>query len=104
MNTIRFFISKNCLEDYGPMCVGHRSAGAEGLELQMFLADIGNGRKSWYGSLQNMNDGKKHYIKGWSGLVADLQKIVTPSVQLKVLNALLPIKDRYLADILKGNL
>jgi hypothetical protein len=69
----------------------------------MFLIDIGNGQRSWFGSLQNVNCEKKHYFKGWCGLVADLQKILTPSAQLKVLNALLPMKDRYMADIIKGN-
>ena len=103
MNTIRFFINKNCSEEQDPTGLRHRPAGAVELELQMFLVDIGNGRKSWYGSLRNVNDEKKHYIKGWSGLVADLQKILTPSAQLKVLNALLPMKDRYIADLLKGN-
>jgi hypothetical protein len=104
VNTIRFFINKNCWEACDPMVLEHKPAGAGEFELQMFLVDIGNGRKSWYGRLQNVNDEKKHYIKGWSGLVADLQKILTPSAQLKVLNALLPIKDRYIADILRGNL
>jgi hypothetical protein len=103
VNTIQFFINKNCLEAYDPMGLGHGPAGTDGFELQMALIDLGNGKQEWYGSLQNVNDEKKHYIKGWSGLIADLQKVLTPAVQLKVLNALLPIKDRYVADILRGN-
>jgi len=103
MNTIRFCINRNGREADDPMGTEHRPAGACEFELQMFLVDIGNGRKSWYGSLQNVNDEKKHYIRGWSGLVADLQKVLTPSAQLNVLNALLPMKDRYIAEILRGS-
>ena len=103
MNTIRIFINKNCWEAHDPLGLEPRPAGASEFELQMFLVDIGNGRKSWYGSLQNVHDEKKHYFKGWSGLVADLRKMLTPSAQLQVLNALLPMKDRYIADILRGN-
>lgn len=86
------------------MDIPHRPAGAELFELQMFLVDIGNGQKDWCGRLQNVNDGKKHYVRGWSGLVADLQKILTPSAQLQVLRALLPIKDRDMADMIRGSL
>jgi hypothetical protein len=85
------------------MDIPHRPAGAELFELQMFLVDIGNGQKDWCGRLQNVSDGKKHYVRGWSGLVADLQRILTPSAQLQVLRALLPIKDRYMADMIRGN-
>ena len=101
--TLQFFADKFCLETCNPMDIGHRPVGADLFELQMFLVDLGNGQKAWYGRLQNVNDGEKHYIKGWSGLVADLQKILTPTAQLEVLRTLLPMKDRYMADIIRGN-
>lgn len=104
MNSVQFFADMSCLEVCDPMDIQHRPAGAELFELQMFLVDIGNGQKDWCGRLQNVSDGKNHYIKGWSGLVADLQKILTPPAQLQVLNTLLPMKDRYIAETIRGNL
>ena len=103
MNSVQFFTDRNCLESCDPMDIQHRPAGTDLFELQMFLVDIGNGQKAWCGSLQNVADRKKHYVKGWSGLIADLQKILTPSAQLQVLNMLLPMKDRYMADMIRGN-
>ena len=104
MNSVQFFADMSCLGSCDPMDIQHRPVGADLFELQMFLVDIGNGQKDWCGRLQNVNDGKKHYVRGWSGLVADLQKILTPSAQLQVLRALLPIKDRDMADMIRGNL
>jgi hypothetical protein len=75
------------------MDVLHRPAGADLFELQMFFVDIGNGEKEWCGSLQNVIDGGKRYFKGWSGLVANLQGILTPPAQMEVLKALLPLHD-----------
>jgi hypothetical protein len=89
VNTIQFFTDKNCFGACDPMDVLHRPVGADLFEIQMFLVDIGNGQKAWYGSLQSMNDEKKHYFKGWSGLVANLQGILTPVAQLGVLEAFL---------------
>jgi hypothetical protein len=67
------------------MDVLHRPAGADLFELQMFIVDLGNGQKSWYGSLQNVESGEKHYFKGWSGLAAYLHGILTPNAQLEML-------------------
>src|SRR5688572_22832610 len=97
MNAIHFFTDRNCFPVCDAMDIPHRPVGADLFELQMFLVDIGNGQKAWYGSLQNVNDGEKHYFKGSAGLVEDLQKILTPVAQLKVLGTLLPMKDRYMA-------
>jgi hypothetical protein len=91
MSTLQFFTCTNCLEAYDPVDVRHRPAGTELFALEMFLVDIGNGRNEWYGSLQNINNGEKHYFKGWSGLVANLQGLLTPSVQMEILRAILPL-------------
>ena len=55
--------------------------------------DIGNEKDAWCGSLQNLSDGEKHYFKGRSELVANLQNILTPFAQLEVLKALLPTEE-----------
>lgn len=89
MNAIQFFTDKDCFPTCDPLDVPRRPIGADLFELQMFLADIGNGQKAWYGSLQSMNGGEKHYFKGWSGLVANLQGILTPTAQLEVLKTFL---------------
>ena len=89
MNTLQFFTDKDCFGTCDPMDTPHRPAGADLFELQMFLVDIGNGQKAWYGSLQKVDGGEKHYFKGWSGLAANLQGILTPSAQLEVLKTLL---------------
>ncbi|HEU4745732.1 MAG TPA: hypothetical protein VFS61_10870 [Anaerolineales bacterium] len=88
MNTIQFFTDKECFPACDAMDIPHRPAGADLFELQMFMVDIGNGQKAWYGSLQRMDNGEKHYFKGWSGLAANLQGILTPSAQLEVLKTL----------------
>ena len=88
MNTIQFFTDKDCFGTCDPMDMLHRPAGADLFELQMFLVDIGNGHKAWYGSLQKVDGGEKHYFKGWSGLAANLQGVLTPSAQLEVLKTL----------------
>lgn len=75
------------------MDIGHRLLRTDLFELQMSLIDIGNGQKLWGGTLQNINKGEKRFFKGWSGLVANLQEILTPSAQLEVLKALLRTKD-----------
>lgn len=85
MNTLQFFTDKDCFPTCDPMDVPHRPAGADLFELQMFLVDIGNGQNAWYGRLQKMDNGDKHYFKGWSGLATNLQGILTPSAQLEVL-------------------
>lgn len=89
MNTIQFFTDKDCFGACDPLNVRQRPVGADLFELQMFLVDIGNGRNAWYGSLQNVNDGAKHYFKGWSGLAANLQGILTPPAQLELLQTLM---------------
>ena len=88
MNPLQFFTDKDCFPTCNPLNLLHRPAGADLFELQMFLADIGNGHKAWYGSLQRLDSGEKHYFKGWSGLAANLQGILTPSAQLEVLKTL----------------
>ena len=93
MNTIQFFTDKNCLGACDPMDILHRSVGADLFELQMFLVDIGNGQSELCGRLQNVNNGEKHYFKGWSGLVANLQVFLTPIAQVEVLKALLPLDE-----------
>lgn len=93
MNTLQFFTDKDCFPACDPMDVPHRPAGADLFELQMFIVDIGNGQKAWYGSLQNVESGQKHYFKGWSGLAAQLHGILTPGAQLEVLKAILPPED-----------
>ena len=82
MYTVHFFTDKDCFPTCDPMDVSHRPVGADLFELQMSLVDLGNGQNAWYGSLQNVDDRKKHYFKGWSGLVTNLQGILTPSAQL----------------------
>jgi hypothetical protein len=92
MSTIRFFANKNYAEIDDPMDVGHRSPETDLFELQMGLIDIGNGQAVWGGSLQNVNNGKKRFFKGWLGLVANLQEMLTPSAQFEVLKALMRTK------------
>jgi hypothetical protein len=104
MNAIQFFTDKDCFPTCDPMDVPQRPVGADLFELQMLLVDIGNGHNVWCGRLQNVSDGEKHYFKGWSGLVTNMQNILTPFAQLKVLNVLLPMKDKYIADMIRGNL
>lgn len=92
MNTVRFFTNKNYTEIEDPMDVGRRSTKTDLFELQMSLIDIGNGQAVWGGSLQNVHNGEKRLFKGWSGLAANLQDMLTPSAQLEVLKALLRLK------------
>ena len=89
MNAIRFFTDKDCFPTCDPLDVLHKPVGADLFELQMVLVDIGNGKNAWCGSLQSMNGGEKHYFKGWSGLVNNLQGILTPMAQLDVLKTFL---------------
>jgi hypothetical protein len=93
MNAIRFFANKNYTEIEDAVHIGHRRLRTDLFELQMSLIDIGNGQVLWGGTLQNVNNGEKRFFKGWSGLVANLQEILTPSAQLEVLKALLRTKD-----------
>jgi len=93
MNAIRFFANKDYKETEDPMHLGHKLLGSDLFELQMGLIDIGNGQVLWGGTLQKVNNGEKRFFKGWSGLVAILQEILTPSAQLEVLKALLRTKD-----------
>ena len=93
MNTIRFFADKNYAKIDDPMKVGHAPPGTDLFELQVDLIDIGNGQAVWGGSLQNVNNGEKRFFKGWSGLVGNLQEMLTPSAQLEVLKALMRIKE-----------
>ena len=92
MNAIRFFTNKDYTETDDPMDAGPRSLKTDLFELQMSLIDIGNGQAVWGGSLQNVNNGEKHFFKGWLGLAANLQEMLTPSAQLEVLKALVRIK------------
>lgn len=85
MNTIQFFTNTHGFETHDPMDIEHRPVGADLFELHMFLVDLGNGKNEWCGSLQNVKDGEKHYFKGWSGLIAILDGILTPFAQLQVL-------------------
>ena len=91
MNTVQFFSDKNFPEACNPMDIRHTPAGADVFELQMFLVDIGNGRNAWCGRLQNMNGREKRYFKGWSGLAANLQGLLTPIAQLEVFKVLAPL-------------
>ena len=75
------------------MQLGYKLLGSDLFELQMGVIDIGNGQVLWGGTLQKVNNGEKRFFKGWSGLVANLQEILTPSAQLEVLKALLRTKD-----------
>jgi hypothetical protein len=95
MSTIRFFANKNSSAIVDPIDVGHRPPGRDLFELQMGLIEIGNGQAVWGGSLNNVNNGEKRYFKGWSGLVANLQEILTPLAQLEVLKALMRTKEAY---------
>ena len=88
MNTLQFFTNMNGFERHDPMDIEHRPVGADLFELRMFLVDIGNGQSEWCGSLQNGKNGEIHYFKGWSGLVANLQGILTPMAQLEMLKLL----------------
>ena len=89
MNAVQFFTDKDCFPACDPLDVPRRPIGADLFELQMVLVDIGNGQNAWYGSLKNMDVGEKHYFRGWSGLVANLQEILTPLAQLEVLKRFL---------------
>ena len=89
MSTIQFFTDRNCQESCDLIDGRQDPLGATPFELRMFLVDIGVGRSAWYGSLQNLNEGKKHYFRGWSGLMTTLQGILTPGGQLEVLKTLL---------------
>jgi hypothetical protein len=93
MKAIQFFANKNYTEIDHPIDVGQRSPETDLFELQMGLIDIGNGQAVWGGSLQNVNNGKKRFFKGWSGLAANLQEMLTPSAQLEVLKALMRTKE-----------
>jgi hypothetical protein len=93
MNTIRFFANKNYTEVDDPMDVGHKLSKMDLFVLQMSLIDIGNGLAIWGGSLQNANNGEKRFFKGWLGLAANLQELLTPSAQLEVLKALMRSKE-----------
>ena len=93
MNTLQFFTDKDCFPTCDPLNLLHRPMGADLFELQMFIVDIGNSQKAWYGSLQNMESGEKHYFKGWAGLAAHLHGVLTPGAQLEVLKAILPPDD-----------
>lgn len=92
MNAIRFFPNKDYTEIHDPMDSGPRSPKTDLFELQMSLIDIGNGQAVWGGSLQNVNNGEKRFFKGWLGLAANLQEMLTPSAQLEVLRALVRIR------------
>lgn len=89
MNTVQFFIDKNCFEACDLIDGRQSQLETKLFELQMFLVDLGNGQNAWYASLQSVHDGKKHYFKSWSGLVANLQVLLAPNAQLEVLKALL---------------
>jgi hypothetical protein len=93
MNAIRFFANKNYAKIEDPVCIVHGRLGNDLFELQMGLIDIGNGQVLWGGTLQNVNNGEKRFFKGWSGLVANLREILTPSAQLEVLKALMRTKE-----------
>ena len=93
MNTIRFFANKNDSGVVDPLDIGHRPLGTDLFELQVGLIEIGNGQAVWGGSLQNVNNGEKRYFKSWSSLDMNLRKILTPSVQLEVLKALMQTKE-----------
>lgn len=93
MNAIRFFANKNYAEIEDTLHIGHRPRRTDLFELQMCPIDIGNGRILWGGALQSVSNGEKRYFRGWSGLVANLQEILTPSAQLEVLKALIQTKD-----------
>jgi len=90
---IRFFANTAYMEPLDLMDFGHPSPATDLFELQMSLIDIGNGQAVWGGSLQNVNNGEKHFFKGWSGLVVNLQQVLTPSAQLEVLKALMRTRD-----------
>ena len=89
MSTIQFFTDRNCLEACDLIDGRPNPLGATQFELRMFLVDLGVGQSAWYGSLQNLNEGKKLYFRGWSGLMATLQGLLTPGGQLEVLKTLL---------------
>lgn len=93
MNAIRFFANKNSLEVDHSRDVGYRSPRKDLFELQMGLIDIGNGLAVWGGSLKNVDNGEKRFFKGWSGLAANLQEMLTPSAQLEVLKALMRTRE-----------
>jgi hypothetical protein len=89
MKTIQFFADKNFSEIVDTIDVGHKPAETNLFELQMGLVDIGNGQAAWAGSLQKAYGGQKRYFKGWSGLVENLQEILTPLAQFRVLQELI---------------
>jgi len=89
VNAIQFFTDRNCFPACDAMDLRHRPDGADLFEVQMFLVDIGNGQNIWYGRLKNVNDGEERYFKGWSGMAASLEGILTPLRQLEVLETFL---------------
>jgi len=93
MNAMRFFANKIYAEIEDPVNVGQRPPRTDLFELQMGLIDIGNGQALWSSTLQNVKNGEKRFFKGWSGLVTNLQEILTPSAQLEVLKVLIRTKD-----------
>ena len=94
VNSINFFTDKYCFGACDPMDIRHRPEGADLFELQMFLVDLGNGQNAWYGSLQNLDEGGRRYFRGWSGMVANLHGILTPSAQFEVLQVFLLSRQR----------
>lgn len=93
MNSIQFFADKDCSKKDNLMNGDYRPTGKDLFELQTWLVDIGNGQKEWCGKLHNVSTGEKRFFKGWSGLIANLQEILTPFAQLEVMRALMPIEE-----------
>jgi len=93
MNSIQFFANKDCSKKDNSTNVGDEPAVKDLFELQTWLVDIGNGQKEWCGKLHNVSTGEKHFFKGWPGLIANLQEILTPFAQLEVMRTLLPIEE-----------
>jgi len=93
MNSIQFFANKGCSKKDNSMNGIHEPTGNDMFELQAWLVDIGNGHKEWCGKLHNMSTGEKHFFKGWSGLIANLQEILTPFAQLEVMRTLMPVEE-----------
>lgn len=93
MDTIRFFTDANCVGACELIDARQRVAEANQFEVRMFLVDIGNGQVAWYGSLQNVKKGEPHYFRGWSGLVANLQRILSSGAQLEILKTFAPLAE-----------
>ena len=89
MNGIQFFASKNYADIADHIDVGHRPPETDLFVLQVGLIDIGNGQAVWGGSLQRVYNGEKRYFKGWSELAANLQEILTPLAQFRILQELM---------------